>query len=80
MSHVFRKLDFYIYTKMRQRLWFRYTDSTIAILPDRNFNPLTIFCSCIAWSVLGMVEYHDDRICPDVAHIILSDLSCFHAC
>ena len=43
-------------------------------------NPLAIFCSCIARFVLEMVECHDDRICRDVAHIILSDLSCFHAC
>ena len=40
-----------------QRLCFRYTDSTIPLLP----RPLAILCGCIAWFVLDLVGNPEDR-------------------
>ena len=67
MSLVMRKLDFCICEnkdadqlrgnrEADQRLCFRYTDSTIPLLPkSKNFKPLAIFSDCTAGIVLDLV-------------------------
>ena len=54
-----------------QRLCFRYTDSTIPLLPKsiRNFKPLAIFFDCTAWFVSDLVGNPEDRFSPNEAHI-----------
>ena len=51
-----------------QRLCFRYTESTIPLLPKiRNFKPLAIFCGCTARFVSDLVENPEDRFSHDEA-------------
>ena len=53
-----------------QRLCFRYTDSTIPLLPkSENFKPLAIFCGCTAWFVSDLVGNPEDRFSHNQAHI-----------
>ena len=50
-----------------QRLCFRYTDSTIPLLPKSEiFKPLAILCGCTAWFVSDLVE---DPFSQNEAHI-----------
>ena len=45
------------YCAADQRRWFRYTDSTIPLLPIYEiFKLLAIFCGCTAWFVLDLSE------------------------
>ena len=45
-----------------QRLCFRYTDSTIPLLPKSEiFRPLAIFCGCTARFVSDLVGNPEDR-------------------
>ena len=46
----------------KQRLCFRYIDSTIPLLPKyENFNPLAILSGCTAWFVSDQVRKPKDR-------------------
>ena len=52
-----------------QRLCFRYTDSTIPLLPKiRNFKHLAILCGCTARFVLDLVGNPEDRFSHNEAH------------
>ena len=55
-----------------QRLCFRYTDSTIPLLPIkiRKFKPLTIFCDCTARFVSDLVGNPEDRFSHNEADIM----------
>ena len=54
-----------------QRLCFRYTDSTIPLLPKIcNFKLLAIFYDCTAWFVSDLVRNAEDRFSYNVARII----------
>ena len=55
-----------------QRLCFRYTDSTIPLLPIKiwNFKPPAIFCGCTAWFMSDLVGNPEDRFSHNEAHII----------
>ena len=60
-----------------QRLCFRYTDSTIPLLPkSKNFKLLSIFCGCIVWFVSKLVENPEDWLSQNEAHLVL--LSVWH--
>ena len=48
-----------------QRLWFRYTDSTIPLLSK----PLAIFCGCTARFVSDLVGNPEDRFSHNDAHL-----------
>ena len=53
-----------------QRLCFRYSDSTIPLLPYiRTFKPLAIFCGCTAWFVPDLVGNPEDQFSHNEAHI-----------
>ena len=54
-----------------QRLCFRYTDSTIPLLPTviRNFKPLAIFCGCKARFVSYLVGNSEARFSHNEAKI-----------
>ena len=70
MSHLVRKSTFCICENKvadqlcgnrttDQHLYFRYTDSTIPLLPEsKNFKPLAISSSCTAWFVSDPVRNH----------------------
>ena len=51
-----------------QRLCFRYTDSTIPLLPK----PLAIFCSCTARLVSDLVGNPEDRFSQNEAQMKIS--------
>ena len=82
MSLVMRKPDFYICENKNadqlrgnreadQRLCFRYTDSTITLLPTSEFfKPLAIFYGCTARFVSDLVGNPEDRFSHNEAHII----------
>ena len=53
-----------------QRLCFRYTDSTIPLLPKSEI-PLALFCGCTARFVSDLVGNHEDRFSHNEAHIFL---------
>ena len=53
-----------------QRLCFRYTDSTIPLLPIPNFKPQANLCGCTAWFVWGLVGNPEDRFSHNEVHII----------
>ena len=54
-----------------QRLYFRYTDSTIPLLPKfRNFKPLAIFYGCTARFVWDLVGNPEDRFSHNEAQFI----------
>ena len=53
-----------------QLLCFRYIDSTIPLLPIRNFKPLAILCDCTARFVSDLVGDHEDRLSHNEANII----------
>ena len=55
-----------------QRLCFRYTDSTIPLLPIkiRNFKPLAIFCGCTARFMSDLVGNPEDWFSHNEAHMI----------
>ena len=54
-----------------QRLCFRYTDSTIPLLPKIYiFKPLAILCGCTAWFVSDLVGNPEDRFSQNEAHMI----------
>ena len=54
-----------------QRLGFRYTDSTIPLLPKfRKIKPLAIFCGCTARFVWDLVRNPKDRFSHNEAHLI----------
>ena len=54
-----------------QRLCFRYTDSTIPLLPkSKNFKSLTIFCGCTARIVSDQVENSVDRFSQNEAQLV----------
>ena len=58
-----------------QRLGFRYTNSTIPLLPNcENFKPLAIFCDCTARFVSDLVGNPEDRFSQNEAHFSLSRL------
>ena len=53
-----------------QRLCFRYTDSTIPLLPKSKISsPLAIFCNCTARFVSDLVGNPEDRFSHNEAHI-----------
>ena len=53
-----------------QRLCFRYTDSTISLLPkSEKFKSLTIFCGCTAWFVSDLVGNPEDRFSHNEAQL-----------
>ena len=53
-----------------QRLCFRYTDSTVPLLPKiRNFMLLAILCGCTAWFVSDLVGNPEDRFSQNEAHL-----------
>ena len=52
-----------------QHLCFRYTDSTIPLLPLQNFKPLAIFCGCTAQFVSDLVGNPEDRFSHNEAQI-----------
>ena len=53
-----------------QRLCFRYTDSTIHLLPKyEKFKLLAIFCGCTAWFVWDLVGDPEDRFSHNEAHL-----------
>ena len=55
-----------------RRLCFRYTDSTIPLLPKiRNFKPLAIFCGCTALFVSDLVGNPEDRFSHNEAYIVV---------
>ena len=57
-----------------QRLCFRYTDSTIPLLPIKirnlNFKPPAIFCGCTARIMSDLVGNPEDRFSHNEAHMI----------
>ena len=53
-----------------QRLCFRYTDSTIPLLPKYD-KPLAILCGCTARFVLDLVGNPEDRFSHNEAHLIV---------
>ena len=53
-----------------QRLCFRYTDSTIPLLPKVEISSL--FCDCTAWFVWDLVGNPEDRFSHNEAHIKMS--------
>ena len=53
-----------------KRLCFRYTDSTIPLLPKYEISSLAIFCGCTAGFVSDLVGYPEDRFSHDEAHQI----------
>ena len=53
-----------------QRLHFRYTDSTISLLPKSNFKILAIFCIFIDRFVSDLVGNPKDRFSRDGAHTV----------
>ena len=57
--HVNRRAD--------QRLFFRYTDSVIPVIPNSGISSL--FCGCTAWFVSDWVKKPKDRFSYDAAHI-----------
>ena len=64
-----------------QRLCFRYTDSTIPLLPRsefssliRIFKSLAIFCGCTAWFVSDLVGNPEDRFSQNEAHITATNI------
>ena len=61
-----------------QRLCFRYTDSTISLLPKSEISPLAIFCVCTAWFVSDLVGDPEDRFSQNEAHIATASLSCVY--
>ena len=80
MSRVVRKPDFCICENKEadqlrgnrvadQRLCFRYTDSTIPLLP-RNFKPLATMRDCTAFFVLELVGNPEDWFSHDEAQIV----------
>ena len=82
MSLVMRKPDFCICENKDadqlcgnrtadQRLCFRYTDSTIPLLPrPERFKPITIFCGCTGWFVRDLVGNPEYRFSHNEAHIV----------
>ena len=58
-----------------QRLCFRYTDSSIPLLP--NFKPLAIFCGFTAWFVSDLVGNLEDRFSQNEAHFMFMFLGQF---
>ena len=53
-----------------QRLCFRYTDSTIPLLPkSENFKLLTVFCGCKARFVSDLVQKPEDWFSHNEAHL-----------
>ena len=77
MSLVVRKPAFCIcenkdadHREADQRLCFRYTDSTIHLLPKSEiFKLLAIFCGCTAWFVSDLVGNPEDQFSHNEAHI-----------
>ena len=61
-----------------QRLCFRYTDSTIPLLPKSEISvkPLTIFYGCTAWFVSYKVGNPEDRFSYNEAHFMLVIVTC----
>ena len=55
-----------------QRLCFRYTDSTIPLLPKSKFSSLAIFCDFTARFVSDLVGNPKDRISLVAAHLLIS--------
>ena len=54
-----------------QRLCFRYTDSTIPLLPKSKISkPLAIFCGCTAWFVSDLVGNPEDRFSHNEGHLL----------
>ena len=51
-----------------QRLCFRYTDSTIPLLPK---SEIASFCGCTARFVSDLVGNPEDRVSHDEAHLII---------
>ena len=83
MSHVVRKSAFCICEnkdadqlrgnrEADQRLCFRYTDSTIPLLPKSEISnlPLAIFCGCTARFVSDLVVNPEDRFSHNEAQMI----------
>ena len=86
LSRVMRKPDFCICEnkdadqlrgnrEADQRLCFRYTDSTIPLLPkSKIFKPLAVFCGCTARFVWDLVGNPEDRFSQNEAHLYLKNL------
>ena len=55
-----------------QRLCFRYTESTIPLLPILNFKPLAIFCGCTVRFVSDLVGNPEDRFSHNDAHMVVA--------
>ena len=71
MSLIMRKPIFCI-CEADQRLCFRYTDSTIPLLPIKimNFKPPAIFYGCTARFISDLVGNPEDRFSHNEAHMI----------
>ena len=85
MSSVMRKLAFCICEnkdadqlcsnrEADQCLCFRYTDSTIPLLPKSEFQTSAIFCSRTARFVSDLFGNSEDRFSHDAAHILFSEI------
>ena len=82
LSRVMRKLDFCLGEKRAQnqlrsnckadqRLRFRYTDSTIPLLPKFEISSvLSIFCRCTGWFLSDLVGNPDCLFCHARAHFV----------
>ena len=57
-----------------QRLWFRYTDSTIPLLPTSGIKPLATFCGCTDRFVSDLVGNPEDWFSQNEAQFI----TCLH--
>ena len=57
---------FFLHMQADQRLCFRYTDSTIPLLPK----PLAILCDCTARFVLDLVGNPEDRFSHNEAQFV----------
>ena len=71
------KTGFLHMQKQRRRsascLCFRYTDSTIPLLPKYETKALTIFCNCTARFVSDLVGNPEDRFSHNEAHLKLHE-------
>ena len=54
-----------------QNLRFRFIDSIIPLLSNKNFKPLVIFCGCTAGFVSALVGNPEDYFSHDMAHLLL---------
>ena len=71
LSHVMRKLDSCSNCTADQRLCFRYSHTTISLLPKySNFKFLAISCDCTGRSMSDLVGNPEDKFSHIAAHVV----------